>query len=360
MTRSRNWVFTLSGKDGQAIITKQGKGNELNNVTFLQLCDNNGLIVMKNLVRGSAIRKMFSVVNVEPVLSPKTIRDSMGEVTFSYGSLLNKHQKKIANKSTNYIETVKEFAKTTLIPEHHSQFETVYNIIANADTVDTGILTVLEDLPLHRNFIKPAVRRYKLKNSNLEYKQINDKNKDIVLYDWQLELQKELKTDPDPRKILWYFDLIGNTGKTYFAKLTYQLDKFTAVVQGGQAKDIYHIISKRDNDTKTVILDMSRSSQYLIDYNLIENVKNGYFQSGKYNSTMTIMPIPHIVVFANFRPNINKLSLDRWDVRGLSKKDKKIIVYKYDRKELRKMKKKNTSTISSTNCGDDYDHCYDN
>jgi hypothetical protein len=131
------------------------------------------------------------------------------------------------------------------------------------------------------------------------------------------------------------------------------------VVQGGQAKDIYHIISKRDNDTKTVILDMSRSSQYLIDYNLIENVKNGYFQSGKYNSTMTIMPIPHIVVFANFRPNINKLSLDRWDVRRLSKKDKKIIVYKYNRKELRKMKKKKTSTISSTNCGD-YDHCYDN
>ena len=180
------------------------------------------------------------------------------------------------------------------------------------------------------------------------------------MYDWQLELQKELKTDPDPRKIFWYFDLIGNTGKTYFAKLTYQLDKFTAVVQGGQAKDIYHIISKRANDTKTVILDMSRSSQYLIDYNLIENVKNGYFQSGKYNSTMTIMPIPHIVVFANFRPNINKLSLDRWDVRRLSKKDKKIIVYKYNRKELRKMKKKKTSTISSTNCGGDYDHCYDN
>ena len=95
MTLSRNWVFTLSGKDEQAIITKQSKGNELNNVTFLRLCNNNGLIVMKNVVRGSAIRKMFSVVNVKPVSSPKIIRDSMGEVTFSYGSLLNKHQKKL-------------------------------------------------------------------------------------------------------------------------------------------------------------------------------------------------------------------------------------------------------------------------
>ncbi len=100
MTRSRNWVFTFSGMDGQAIITKQSKVNELHNVTFLQLCQNNGLIVMKNIVRASTIRKMFSVVNVEPVSSPKTIRDSMGEVTFSYGSLLNKHHKKLLTNQT--------------------------------------------------------------------------------------------------------------------------------------------------------------------------------------------------------------------------------------------------------------------
>jgi hypothetical protein len=220
------------------------------------------------------------------------------------------------------------------------------------------MLKVYEDLPSCRHLIDAAVKRYKLKKSELDYDQINEKSKDIVLYDWQLELEKELKTTPDPRKIFWYFDLIGNTGKTYFAKWKYQLDKFTAVVQGGQAKDIYHIISKRANDTKTIIIDMSRSAQYLIDYNLIENVKNGYFQSGKYNSTMTIMPIPHIVIFANFRPKINKLSMDRWDIRRLSKRGKTITVYKYNRKELKKMKKKTVSTVSNDG-GSGYDRGYD-
>ncbi len=95
MTLSRNWKFTLSGDDDQAIIAKHAKANDLSNVTFLQLCNNDGLIVMKNKVRASAIRKMFSVVTVEPVSSPQVTRDSMGEVTFSYGSLLNKHQKKL-------------------------------------------------------------------------------------------------------------------------------------------------------------------------------------------------------------------------------------------------------------------------
>jgi hypothetical protein len=175
MTLSRNWIFTLSCVDDQAIIKKQSKAHELSNVTFLQLCNNHGLIVMKNIVRASAIRKMFSVVSVEPISSPKTTRDSMGEVTFSYGSLLNKHQKKIANKSTNYIETVRNFEKTALVPEHDPQFDTVYNIIANANTVETGILKVYEDLPFCRYLITPAVKRYKLKKSELDYNQINQK-----------------------------------------------------------------------------------------------------------------------------------------------------------------------------------------
>ena len=85
MSRSRNWIFNLSGDDDQAIITKQAKDNDFKDMTFLQLCNNNGLVVMKNRVRASAIRKMFSVVTVEPVSSPQVTRDSMGEVTFSYG-----------------------------------------------------------------------------------------------------------------------------------------------------------------------------------------------------------------------------------------------------------------------------------
>jgi hypothetical protein len=174
------------------------------------------------------------------------------------------------------------------------------------------------------------VKRYKLKKSELDSNQRKKESKHIAWYDWQLELNNELTLAPHPRKIIWYVDLDGNTGKTYFAKWRYQLDKFTAVVQGDDAKNIYHIISKRTNDTKTFIMDMSRSAKSLIDYHLIENVKNGYFQSGKYNSSMTIMKIPHVVIFANFTPKKFKLSLDRWDIRKLTRTGNTITVCKYD------------------------------
>ena len=248
------------------------------------------------------------------------------EKQISYGSLLNKYQKKVANKSTNYAETVQKFTTPTLVPKDDPQFDIVYNIIADADTLEEGMLKIFEDLPLCKHLIIPAVKRYKLKKSQLDYIQRKEESKDIVWKEWQQELLSELETCPNPRKIIWYYDPVGNTGKTFFAKWRYQMDICTAVVQGGQAKDICHIISKRTDDTNTIIMDMSRSSQHMVDYNLIENVKNGYFQSGKYDSAMVIMPIPHMVIFSNFKPNTAKLSADRWDIRKLTRNGK--VAYK--------------------------------
>jgi len=323
MSRSRNWQFTVCDEAQHAIITKQVKEHPLDNVTFIQLCKDKGLVVMKSKVRASTIRKFLSVTDLEPVAAPKDVRNRMGEVTFSYGKLLNVYEKKLANKATNYAEAVQNFAKTVLVPEEHPKFELVYAVIASAETIDEGRLKVLEYLPLCKHLIEPAVKRFKLKKDHNSHAQKKEDSKNIVWKPWQQELLEELGSKPDDRKIIWYYDKVGNTGKTFFAKWRYQLDKYTAVVQGGNAKDIYHIISKRTDDTKTVIIDMSRCSEFMIDYNLIENVKNGYFQSGKYNSQFVSMPSPHLVVFANFKPDIEKLSEDRWDIRILSKNQPK-------------------------------------
>ena len=115
------------------------------------------------------------------------------------------------------------------------------------------MLKIFEDLPLCKHLIIPAVKRYKLKKSQLDYIQRKEESKDIVWKEWQQELLSELETCPNPRKIIWYYDPVGNTGKTFFAKWRYQMDICTAVVQGGQAKDICHIISKRTDDTNTII-----------------------------------------------------------------------------------------------------------
>ncbi len=74
--------------------------------------------------------------------APKDVRNRMGEVTFSYGKLLNVYEKKLANKATNYSEAVQNFAKTVLVPEEHPKFELVYAVIASAETIDEGMLKV--------------------------------------------------------------------------------------------------------------------------------------------------------------------------------------------------------------------------
>jgi hypothetical protein len=309
----------LSSDDDQALIKSQAKNNELNNVTFLQICKNKGLVVFKTQVRQSAVRKLLGVTDVTSVSSPKNFRDSMGEViSFTYGKLLNVYEKKLANKAINYVDAVQKFAKKALIPEEDPEFDTVYNIIASADMVEAGILKVLEDLPHCRSLISCAVRRYKLKQDQILHLTNMEKSKSIVWKPWQQALLQELDASPDPRKIIWYYDPVGNSGKTFFAKWQNELSPSTAVLQNGKAKDLYHILAKHTAEIRTVIMDKTRASENGINYSVIESIKNGYFQSNKYDSRFISIPIPHLVVFANFQPKYPCLSVDRWDIRRLS------------------------------------------
>ncbi len=71
------------------------------------------------------------------------------------------------------------------------------------------------------------------------------------------------------------------------------------------------------------IFDLSRTCADKIDhiYSLIENFKNGIMFSSKYESGTRIFTPPHVIVFANFIPDIldrgNKLSADRWQTHEL-------------------------------------------
>ena len=334
MSRSRNWIFKLRGdvEIERAIIIKKAKDNHLNHVTFLQLSkDNNvarGLVVLKNQVRHSVVMKMFAALDVELVNSLKEIMNSMGMIIFTYGKLLNKHEKRLASKASSYSQAVQHMAEKPLIPEHEVNFEIVYNIIASAETEAEGMLKIFEDLPLCKHLIIPAVKRFKLKKEQLGHMQRVAESQKIVWKKWQQELLIELEGFPDQRKVLWYFDPVGNTGKTFFAKWHNDLINNTAVVQSGRRHDILYILSKRTEDIKTVIMDLTRSGEDEVDYNVIESIKNGYFQSGKYDSRFVSIPTPHLVVFANFRPKTAQLSLDRWDIRSLIKNGDNIRIHR--------------------------------
>jgi hypothetical protein len=133
---------------------------------------------------------------------------------------------------------------------------------------------------------------------------------------WEQMLDDILGRDPDPRKIHWFTDTQGDAGKTVYAK-TLGLNGKAFIITGGKAADIYYAYSLQ----RIVILNIcasqdKESAQYL--YKVLEEFKDGYFLSTKYDSRAVYFPIPHVIVFSNEYPDETRLKkgrLDKIDIR---------------------------------------------
>jgi len=68
---------------------------------------------------------------------------------------------------------------------------------------------------------------------------------------------------------------------------------------------------------KTLIFDLPRNNGNSISYDALESIKNGYIVNTKYETGSKIFRIPHIIVFANTRPDVEKLSADRWTLKKI-------------------------------------------
>lgn len=139
------------------------------------------------------------------------------------------------------------------------------------------------------------------------------------LREWQKEV--DILTDyiPDKRSIHWFWEATGGVGKTEMAK--YLCVRKNALYVQGKAADVKCALAKMKAEEqpmpKIVIFGFTRSNENFVSYEAIEAVKDGIFFSGKYESGMVIMNSPHVIVFANFPPELSKLSLDRWQIKEI-------------------------------------------
>lgn len=137
--------------------------------------------------------------------------------------------------------------------------------------------------------------------------------KEDMLYTWQKEIIEVVKKEPDDRVIYWYWSDGGKVGKTQFAKyLSYH---YGAVPVDGKKNDILFCTATFDSDI--YIFDFERTCEEYISYGAMEKVKNGYYMCAKYESKPIIRNPPHIICFANFPPDYEALSKDRWVVKKL-------------------------------------------
>lgn len=144
-----------------------------------------------------------------------------------------------------------------------------------------------------------------------------------ALRPWQQQLADDLLSKPDPRSITWIWESVGNTGKSTMCKWLVDNAKYNAIYLNGKGADIKYALTKHFEKTDTnynhliCLWDLSRSMEEYVSYDTMEQIKNGLFFSGKYESCSEVFNAPHVVVFANFPPETSKMSQDRWDVRHI-------------------------------------------
>lgn len=139
---------------------------------------------------------------------------------------------------------------------------------------------------------------------------VRKKYEGVTLRPWQQRLIDEVKLPADDRKIIWYYDEVGGSGKTWTSKLLF-VEFGAAYFTNSKSADIAYAY----NGEPIVVFDFSRSNEESINYGAIETVKNGIMFSGKYEARTKMFACPHVIVMANFAPNMAKLSMDRWDIR---------------------------------------------
>jgi len=137
------------------------------------------------------------------------------------------------------------------------------------------------------------------------------------LYQWQQDLLTELRGEPDMRQVLWYVDVQGGCGKTALARFLVKNEPNTMFISSGSAKDIAYQVIKSTSSPHTVVFNLPRSAEAGMSYAAVESLKDGIVFSGKYEGGAKLFPPPHVVIFANFLPDLTKLSQDRWVVRTL-------------------------------------------
>lgn len=93
---------------------------------------------------------------------------------------------------------------------------------------------------------------------------------------------------------------------------------YNAIYVNGKGTDIKAAICEMKEPPDIVIFGYPRSTEDYISYGALEEIKDGIFFSGKYESRMKIFNPPHVYVFANFRPNEDEMSKDRWIIKNIS------------------------------------------
>jgi len=237
----------------------------------------------KKTIRGTQVKKFFPTAHIErrrgtqtQAINYCTKKESRIERSVEYG-------KPATQGARTDIETL-----TNALDEHET-WKDVYN--------DSEIFHLLAK---YGKFAQDYFNSKKSTRPKLKQ-----------LFPWQKKLIELVEKKPDSRTINWVFDVKGNRGKT---ELTKELvSHHGGIILGGRATTDLYQYAKSKN--KVVIWDYPRASEGHVSYSSIEKIKDGYFTSTFRNPSFCARDYDaHVIIFANFLPDLDKLSFDRWNI----------------------------------------------
>jgi len=170
--------------------------------------------------------------------------------------------------------------------------------------------------------IDDAVKEW-LHDPNPRY--IGRQRGDVIPYEglrpWQRNVA-DLFIEPEDamfgRTIHYIWEAEGNTGKSALAKYLATREGGLMVTYSGGADVLFvaaRYIAEHGCGPLVIVINIPRGvPAQEVDYIALEQLKDGSFVSTKYDSRVITMDRPHIVMFANEPPAMEKISADRWVV----------------------------------------------
>ena len=180
----------------------------------------------------------------------------------------------------------------------------VYRILAKGEVLEAA---------LPRD-MKEALELYMMQGNNFI-------GENAELKPWQSALMKIIK-NPTDRHIIWVVGKACGEGKSWFQKYLKSLFGTRRVVYGINIKantpSICHVLSKQSLATADIFLfniGKSKRSNDQVNYEVLEDLKDGDAFASKYNSQQLKIKVPNIVmVFSNTAPDFEELAEDRWRI----------------------------------------------
>lgn len=140
------------------------------------------------------------------------------------------------------------------------------------------------------------------------------------LMPWQQRLLDYVNGPPHDREILWFADVKGRSGKTALGKyLAYH--KKAVYMTWAPTKDVLHLCSTMPKNGLYIFnLSRTKPATFQSDdlYAALESIKDGSFMNVKYETKQVLMKPPHVIVFANCKPDRSKLTDDRFNIIELT------------------------------------------